>query len=132
MPRMRSILTMSAPLFPGLKETAKSSSVRFVGSQLNGVDPSGQEEPAKVSLGLELALGERLAFSCIACIYFNQFASFGVFQNEISQSRQFELIAIRDLYCHHVMPPVCLTQGSRRSLAHRLCQHGDAFRFGAP
>ena len=101
---------MTTALFPHFKKSAQHAGVRLVGAQLNGVNVCPAEQFEQFRLRFHLPLGERGALALVAGVHFDDFAGFGVLQNQPAQRGQFQFETIGDLDRDDIVPAIRLAQ----------------------
>ncbi len=75
-------LAVTAALFAGFKEFAEGRGVGLIGADFDGVHVGGAKEAEEIGLVLGAAVGEGGEFAAVVGVDFDDFAGFGVGEDE--------------------------------------------------
>jgi len=123
--------SVQAALFARFKKFCEGGAVRLIGAQLDGINAGAAENFQQVGLRLGLALREGQAFAEFGGVDLDDFAGFGVLQNQAADGGQFEFKAVGDLNGDDVMAAIGLAQRREGGEGERLRQDQAGLAFGA-
>src|SRR5258708_39671034 len=107
---------MQSPSFARFEKPGQLPGIRLVGAQLDGVNARGTKQRSRLSLGASLAFGEGGPLALIASVDLDDLTRFRVVEHQPPQSGQLQLVAVSDLHCDDIMPPIGLAQPREGSL----------------